>query len=339
MTSTYFSNLSTRFLIPSLPFFSLSIAMGIGEIPLILTVLMLVHAVLSWPSMITSYGHPYSWRLSGFPIREALRLKDQDAFLSEVLRGYPVARMIDKLVPPGEPVYSKDGVAEAYMEHELRRSFTSASNEVLDDTFSRGGSASVQLQIVSLRFPSQQGQRFRLEQIAEVEKDQIWNVHKLRFFHNGVELERKPQWELFAWPVPWEARLAFDDSPLTRWRSWETAKPGMYIGVDFGGVETVDEIRVEMTDAWQMRFQPQFLNPSGKWVMLPAQIDSQQGPALENARVLATDALRELGVNYILLYDRDYLADDVIRDPSAWRLQELGRAVDARIYKILPPEN
>ena len=36
--------------------------------------------------------------------------------------------------------------------------------------------------------------------------------------------------------------MAFDNSQATRWRSWEVAGPGMYIDVDFGYPEAVDEV-------------------------------------------------------------------------------------------------
>jgi hypothetical protein len=338
VTSTYFANISTRFLIPSLPFFSLSIAMGIGEMPMLLSVLMLAHALLSWPPFILWYSHRDAGRLTGLSLRAAVGIEKEDTFLNRVLPTYPVARMIDQLVPPGEAVFSKNGVAEAYTEHELRQSYKSASNEVVDDTFNVGADESREpLRILSFRFRARTARRFRVEQIAEANKYDVWSVHEVRFFRNGVEVAEHPEWRTDAWPVPWEVEFAFDRDPATRWRSWETAKPGMYIAVDFGREETIDEIRIETsTESSSARLQPEVMNASGTWESLNAQRETREISPSPDARKLATSAMSKLGVHYVVLYSSDHLADDVGRDPANWGMQEIGRAGDARLYKIVP---
>ena len=91
----------------------------------------------------------------------------------------------------------------------------------------------------------------------------------MRFFHHGVELPRQANWRLRAWPNPWEVQLAFDASLATRWRTWETVKPGDYLDVDFGREEAVDEIRLDTSaDCLALKLQAEALDPGGQWVPL-----------------------------------------------------------------------
>lgn len=338
VTMTYFANVGTRFLIPSLPFFSLSIALAIGELPLLLGGLMLLHALLSWPPNILWYSHRDAGRITGMPIREALRLTGEEEYLNRVLPGYPVARMIDKHVPPGETVFSKDGVAWAYMERELRHWFASASNETLNDSFDMGANAAMQpTRILVFRFSARSGRRVRFEQLASANRYNLWSIHEIQILHNGTEIPQQPAWRFEASPVPWEAKLAFDRDSFTRWRTWETAKPGMYIEVDFGRDETIDEIRIETSvDSDSARIQPQIESGSGGWEQLSVQLEARDVPPFPDARRRATAAMSNLGLHYIVLYNNSARANEVTPDPSAWGLQEIARTSIARLYKILP---
>lgn len=338
VTMTYFANVATRFLIPSLPFFSLSIALAIGELPLLLGGLMLLHALLSWPPNILWYSHRDAGRITGMPFREALRLTGEEEYLNRALPGYPVARMIDKHVPPGETVFSKDGVPWAYMEHELRHWFASASNETLNDSFDMGANAAMQpTRILGFRFSARSGSRLRLEQLASANRYNLWSIHEIQILHNGTEIPQQPAWRFEASPVPWEAKLAFDGDSFTRWRTWETAKPGMYIEVDFGRDETIDEIRIETSvDSDSARIQPLIQSSSGEWEELSVQLEARDVPPSPDARRRATAAMIHLGLHYIVLYNDSARANEISPDPGAWGLQEIARTSIARLYKILP---
>ena len=335
--SPYFANIGTRFLIPCLPFFSLSIALAFGEAPLLLGGLMLAHAILSWPTMIQRYADEHAWRLDRFPLRAALRRVEPDAFLTSVLPEYRAARMIDGNVPAGEGVLTQSGLPDAYIDREVRVSFQSASNEVLLDMFHMGWNVGIQpIRAHLFQFPETVSRRMRVQQIASAPAAEQWNVHELRFFHKGVELPRRPEWRLQAWPMPWDVQRAFDNSGATRWRSWETASPGMYLDVDFGREETVDEIRVETSaDSVSVRMQPEVMNAAGTWEPLPAQLQSIDVAPNPNSRRMATSEMHRLGLNYILLFDTDFGAEDVRQDPEAWGLTEIASVPGSRLYKSI----
>ena len=150
----FFLNVGTRFLIPSLPFFSLAICLALGSAPPLLAVLMVFHALASWPSNITRYADKYVWRLSGIPFKEALRLIPQDTVLRRSA-AYGVARMLEENVPKGERVLAMNGMAEAYTSRDVLVSFQGAFNESLSDTVNMGWITEHYPTVLrSLKFPS-----------------------------------------------------------------------------------------------------------------------------------------------------------------------------------------
>ena len=100
--ATYFSNISTRFLIPALPFMSRGdVPRAESRFPGLRSRLLVLHAVLSWPSVVRRYCHPDAWRLVKVPYREALRIKPEEGFLESNLPLYGVTRLIDRATPRG----------------------------------------------------------------------------------------------------------------------------------------------------------------------------------------------------------------------------------------------
>lgn len=334
VSATYVANVGTRFLIPGLPFFSFLIALPLAEWPVLLGGLMIVHAGLSWPSMIPRYADEYAWRMDGFPLREALRLTDTDDFLQRAIPTYAATRLIEGFVPENEAVFAQTGMPDAYTRRTIRVSFQSASNELMADLFNLGwqvGSQPIRGHI--FRFPATTGRRFRLLQTAHAPYLEQWNIHELRFFSKGVELERRPDWRLQSWPNPWDVQLAFDNSPATRWRSWETPAPGMFVEVDFGAEQSIDEIRIETSaDSPSVRMQPERWTGSA-WQKLSAELQSIDVQPNPNARRMATYEMHQRGLHYILLMDTDFGAEDVREDPESWSLKLIAQGGGARLYK------
>ncbi|MEP7354164.1 MAG: hypothetical protein ABI824_13115 [Acidobacteriota bacterium] len=332
----YFGNIGTRFLIPSLPFFSLLIPLAIGEVPIVLAGLIVLHAGLSWYPVIPRYAAPNAWRIYNIPYRAALRLTDPDEYLSQDA-GYRVARMLERFVPEHEQVLAVSGFPDSYTSREILVGFQSARNELLTDILYMGWIGGNQdILNRSFKFPEQTNRRFRVAQIARATTIDQWNVHELRFFDKGVEIARKPQWRLRAWPNPWDVQLAFDNSPATRWRSWETASPGMYIEVDFGQDQAVDEVRVETSgDSPTVRMQVEMPGPSGEWKMIAERVHDTSSPPPASARRMATFELAARGIHYLVLYDTDFSAKDILEDPEAWGLKVVAEEGGAKLYRTI----
>jgi len=333
--STYFANIGTRFLIPCLPFFSLSLGLALGESAPLLAGLMLLHAVVSWPPVIKRYSQ--SWRLERFTYRAALRITPQDEFLRANNSGYSIARMIEAKVPAGEPVLAIGGIPDSYTTHEILVSYHSAGNETLTDTINMGWSDGFQPSVARIfQFPERKARRMRVLQTAQARHREQWSVHELRFYDRGQELPRRLEWRIQAWPNPWEVQLAFDNSLATRWRSQEVAAPGMYLDVDFGREESVDEVRlITSSDIIRTRQQLESMNAAGGWEKVADNPRQVSQPVPPDIRRMATYEMHARGVHYLLIHDSDFGAEDFAGDPEAWGLNEIGRGYGARLYQTI----
>ena len=334
---TYFTNIGTRFLIPCLPFFSLSIAMALGSATPLIALLIVFHAATSWPAGVKRYASQ-SWRLTRIPFKEALRRIPQERYLRENFGPYNWARMIEAQVPKGERILAMSGLPEAYTSREVLVSFQAAFNSVLADSVNMGWDGGAQPgRVWVFHFPERTAHRMRVVQTANVAWPEQWSVHEMRFFREGVEIARRPEWRLRAFPNPWEVRLAFDGSPATRWRSWETPWSGMYIDADFGRPQTVDEMRIETSpDHIQVRMQAEAMDEQGRWVKVAENPREEALKVKGSIRRAATYELRAQGVNYLFMQDTDWGARDFLDDPEAWGLTIVAAGSGGTLYKVNP---
>jgi hypothetical protein len=127
--------------------------------------------------------------------------------------------------------------------------------------------------------------------------------------------------------------MAFDNSPATRWRSWETAGPDMYLEVDFGREETVDEIRIETGDSGMIHLVAEFMDAAGTWQKAGEVTSVADLPLNPQTRRMATYELHSRGIHYLMLYDTDYGSGDIRADPEAWGLKLIATEPVARLYR------
>ena len=334
LLATYFSNVGTRFLIPCLPFFSLALALALSKPWPLLPAILIFHAVISWPTMLLLYADRYLWRIEHFPWQGALRIHPREKYLEEYLGSYNLIRMVDARVPPRERIFSPSGLATSYLSHDLIEGFQGALNNTLGDFLYIAQYEDWQpTRALSFHFPERPIERVRLLQTAQGSGAQQWNVHELRFFDHGRELPRAPAWKLHAHPNPWEVQLAFDNSPVTRWRSWQTGAPGMFIEVDFGRSENVDEVRMETSRdyAWPFRFRVE-----ADGVPLTDKFDEQPIEYHVPMRRAATYEFAARGIHYILIQDSDWGAADFNDDPELWGLVAVAHDSGGTLFRVLP---
>jgi hypothetical protein len=338
----YFANIGTRFLIPPLPFVSLAMALGIGSAPGIgpplLAALMIFHGVTSWPDELRRYADRFAWRLDHILFSPALRLIPQEQYLRKNDVDYGAARLVEATVPQGERILGLRGVPYAYCKREFLVSYQGALNQTLIDFINVAIVEDYGPTVVeSFKFPERTMRRVRVVQTAKINNPDVqWSVHEVRFFHHGMELPRRPQWRLRAWPNPWEVQLAFDNSLATRWRTWESVKPGDFLEVDFGAEQQVDEVRLDTSpDYYEIRLQVEALDSNGKWVRLA------QDPKVAAAdhetyslRRAATYEMKARGIHYLVIGEDSFGADDIRDDPGAWGLAEVASGYGIRIFKV-----
>ncbi|HWZ33903.1 MAG TPA: glycosyltransferase family 39 protein [Bryobacteraceae bacterium] len=338
LLATYFGNIGTRFLIPCLPFFALAMALAVQKWKPALAAMVAVQAIASWPPVILAYANQYVWRLDDFPYQAALGIASREEYLRTHLFGYERAKMIESQVAPQDKILDLAGLEESYTSRQVIAPFPGALNNTLMDVLDMVQQEEWQVRRAFVfRVPDQRTQHIRVVQTAQGKKLEEWNVHELRFYSRGVEVPRSSAWRIRAWPNPWEIQYAFDNSDATRWRSWQTGQPGMFIEVNFGDVEEVDEIRMfsSIDYHWDIRFEVQ-TGSAGKWTKVTDSFEETPAKPRGYMPRAATYELYAHGIRYILVDDAHRLADAFFDNPEGWGIELVARAASTSLYRILP---
>jgi hypothetical protein len=332
--SAYFSNIGTRFLIPVVPFVTLTLALAVASVPWLLLALLAAHAITCLPLLYGIYCSKDAFRLDRVPVNAALRLQPEEAYLSQDPE-YNVVRMLGAAVPPGAPIFLISQSAQSYLQRELLVGYESASNEVLQDILWTPVARSFQpTRILKFEFSPREVRKLRVVQTATLSGDQ-WSVAEIRVFNGVGELPRDPVWRLTARPNPWDVQLAFDNSPVTRWRSWEPAAPGMYVEVDFGGLRSASSVVVESSDdTGDAKVKLDAMGVDGQWVTLSDRPMQSKQAIRVSLRLAATAELKARGIQYVVIKPENFGADDFRRYPAAWGMSVAGTVGDVRLYNI-----
>jgi hypothetical protein len=330
----YYGNIGTRFLIPVVPFVSLALALAIANVPWLLLALVAAHAASCWPAVYRNYCSPAAFRLENVPVKAALRREREEAYLSQDPE-YKVMQMVGAAVPRGQPVFTVSPSEQSYLQRELLVGYQSASNEVLQDILWTPVVRSFQpTRILKFDFPPREVRKLRVVQTASLPENQ-WSMAELRIFNAGTELTRDPAWRLTAHPNPWDVQMAFDNSPVTRWRSWEPAAAGMYIEVDFGRLQSVHAVVAESSDdASDTKIELEGMGADGKWVKISDRAQESRQPIRASLRLAASAELKARGIQYVLIKPDNPGAEDLRRYPAPWGLSVAGSIGDVRLYHI-----
>ncbi len=327
-------NIGTRFLIPSLPFWSLALALAFSRIPFALSALIVVHALLSWPSILTRYCEPHAWRLQKITWREALRIVPEEKVLYQAARTYLLARMVETHVPPGQTVFTFGAaIAEAYTSRPIIVGIQSWPGQKLRDLIYAALNPDFSPTWgLTFRFSPQPIHKLRVEQTNSHYLD-VWSISEMRLFHGDKELERAPTWRLRTHPNPWDVQNAFDNSPVTRWSAGEQIHRGMFVEVDLGASTQLDSVRLECTrDQYQIRLKLEAPDNNGQWRVISDVPDETQLPSPGGMRRAAIEELKMGGVRYLLVDKDDYGAIDFVARQPQWGIRLLDEKDQARLY-------
>jgi hypothetical protein len=162
-----------------------------------------------------------------------------------------------------------------------------------------------------------------------------WNIHEFRIFDGASELPRDARWRLRAHPYPWGIQNAFDNSLSTFWLCGETLRPGQFVQVDFGQPEQTDSILIETApDQLEIRLELEGRDASGQWKLLAPAPRISDAPRPLGLRRGAAGELKRRGIDYVLLFDSDYGADDLRRNADLWGIRPVGDYKGARLYQL-----
>ena len=322
----YPNNIGARFLLPALPFAALGITLILE--PVALPILALA-AIFAWPRVSDDYRGPAGgWQIHNFPWREALHLRDSDKFLFDRIPHILVAREIDEKVPANSRVWSTSEIAAAYCKRDVLVNYESAEGELVEDILTVATHPDLHpIWNLRMTFPSRPVRRLRIQQTALSPSD-TWSIGELRFWNNDREIEPNPAWHVTANPNPWDAPLALDRNPATRWRTWESIHPGMTFDIDFATPVDLDRVEAHSAhDQWKVEL---------KLPSIPeAKIEKLNDADLPDQRHNAMRALLGRNIGYLLIEYNHPLAKDMYPNPARWGLTLLADRNRTRLYEII----
>jgi hypothetical protein len=108
----------------------------------------------------------------------------------------------------------------------------------------------------------------------------------------------------------------------------------MYVEIDFGREVELSEVRAEVSLDQRTSARLDVQNDSGKWETLVPEPVVSELPPLENARRIATDDLKRMGVTHILANNTDFNAQDLLVERLAWGITLLAETPTSRLYRI-----
>jgi len=332
--AAYFSNIGTRFLIPALPLVAFALLLAVERWRLVVALLVTAHAIASWPDVLALYCDENAWRLERIWWRQALRIETEDGYLMRRHPGYLVARMIETLTRPGAKVLSWSQVSEAYTTREVIVAYQSAFGETIGKILWTPLIRELQ-PVRQFRFEIPGGPRIRWLRVRPGERSaKPFEVSELRLYRAGRERERDASWGIRSWPHPARVGDAFDNHPLTFWRSWDGSDPGQSIEVKLVRAEEVDLVGVESTTEapWE-KLRLEWEDEAGRRgeAGVAGEVDLGHPLGLRRA---ATALVKEMGIDYLLIDAENFGAEDYLANRGKWGIELIGERNSVRLYAI-----
>jgi hypothetical protein len=335
-------NIGARFLIPALPFIALGMALAFEFSQAASALLIAGAAVLGWPGVIDKYRAPAgSWQIVQMPWQAALRIVPQDVFLRSRSVPWISASMLDYFVPKGKRVWSTTPVGEAYCNIDVMVNYQSAEGDLIEDMLTMATRDDL-APTWNLRFtfPKRRIRHLRLAQTAAADHvENEWSIGEVRIFNGQDRISPTPSghrasWQISAKPFPWDIGLAFDNNPITRWRSWEMFQPGMHVDVDFGVPTEIDRVELHSShDQAGIEVHPEVCD-GGACTAVHARLDKLEDPPAGDLRRLATQNVKARGIDYLLVDDANWTAADMSKDPERWGMDFIAERARNRLYRI-----
>ena len=329
------ADIGTRSLIPSLPFIALSLGLAFdGPVLFFAPLLLFAHLVLSYPAVVAGYCNPGAPRIRSVSSSAALHIRPDSQVLSARLPDYALVAKLESLTPPGSKVFSTRSIPEAYTSREVlvwnRGSLNQRLLEGLRIAMTPDARPTLQRRF---RFPAARLRAFRVVQWATGPGE--WIVYELRLFLQERELPRAFQWKLRASSNPWDVQLAFDNSPVTFWRSLEDLRPDMSLEVELDRAAELDSVLLETSPAQTgAKLSLEALADGDIWKAVSESPEDADVVRQAGLRRLAIREFKARGIEYILVADSDFFARDFRGKPELWGITELAQVKDPRLYGL-----
>ncbi len=333
--TTYPANIGTRFLIPAAVFLALAMGMTLARWRAVAVLVLCAHALTSWPRFTKFYGNQCALRVMRVPVSAALRIEPEEAYLSYWLPGYGLARLVDRKVPPQAKVLGLESPPMAYCAREVLGTYECAQCNNLFEMVSLAADGSLQpVRRQVFGFRAQELSAVRVLQTGTGPADG-WSANEFRVLKGSTELARGPGWRVRARPNPWEAGMAFDGNPVTRWKSWQPLDGREYLELDFGTPQEVDTVALDAAPGQQkVRLRLEGRDAAGNWSALAGEPRETGIPAPPAMRRLITRELLREGIGYMLIPDSSSVGADLRAKAGEWGVTPLGESRGVRLYRV-----
>jgi len=330
-------NVGTRFLMPSLPFLALALAVALPR-PAILAVALL-QAVISFPPVIIHLEQPQAWALKGFPWRAALRIEPEAEYLRSAAGDYNVARFIEEHTTPQDHVFALNGVSALFTTRDVLEFWHSNRAERLTSTLQGVFDRTIMVK-TRAEWPATllSGIRF----VSSAGHSNEWAIFDVRLFSPGGFLYNSPQWTLQASPNPSGAPAAFDGNRATFWTTRIPQQPGMFLEADFDHPQLLDSVQLLIAaNAPQPGFRVEGRAAQSRvWQTLTGRLEGKVLPA-QDLRRDAVYAVHHAGFSVISVYSNGeglgVIGQDMLKNQKQWSVQDLGGYGDFHLMRIIEP--
>ncbi|PWU08691.1 MAG: hypothetical protein C5B51_07470 [Terriglobia bacterium] len=292
----WFSNRGGRFLMPAFVMAVLALAMVLPRWAAWAAIAL--QALLCWPQVIDLRETRYAFRLHEFPLRAALRIEPEAAYLARHLDEFKLAKTIENHTQPDTKILSLLTVANAYLARDVRVTWQSAEADRLLDTLRLATLSSDPVFAWQTAWPieSLRALRFRVPEANAAE----FEASEIRLYSGEELIYTSPNWNLRAWPNSWEAPLALDGNLATRWRIWQPTPRGTYFEIRLDHPQRISSAEIySRFPRRDIRIEVYGQTAAGRWHQLGVPYPVfRPKPDL---RTEATLAIRRAGYRYLLV--------------------------------------
>lgn len=322
---SWWMNAGARFLMPALPFLALAICAVLPRRAAI--ALLLIHAITSWPTVVTAYS-PLVLRLASFPWKAALRIEREEEYLTRVSDDYRYAKMAEQNTPPQARILDLIGAHGVFIDRELIGSWGSATGVRLLQGLEFARQSTLTLREATFEPRPVCGYRI----IETADTSQLWNLHSVELHRDGKRVEGGMA---SASTNLWDLPLAFDRNLVSRWSTGKPAERGFFVQVDFPQPAIGDSVQVlypTSDSRIEMRIETCY---QGRWERVQSR--TKPGPVL-NFRPSATAMLRKAGITHILTPagsdGMGLLGERLINEADLWDLEPVSSLYAVYLLKV-----
>jgi hypothetical protein len=246
---------------------------------------------------------------------------------------YGAARLVERTAAPGSTVFTFTPIPDAYTSRNVRVAQQFSENvtirEILWTAFTPDYEPTWRLRF---SFPRQALRAVRVVQTNT--GPDLWSINELRV-GQALPPANLPHWRLTAHPYPWGIADAFDGNPITFWKCGESLHPGQFVEVDFNGAEQASSVEIQTApNQWGIRLKLEGRDAAGHWNLLAPAPQVSDAPVPPGLRRAAAEEIKRRGIDYLLVFDGEFGADDLARDAGLWGIRQVGEYRGARLYRL-----